>query len=193
MNIFSRWIKKGTKEEIQTMEEVLNTSVKTDRSTSILKDEAINVCRYEATGLIVNVAYQKGEELFHSSRVFVPGAETIIYVKKATYCSKMADGVITILNEKNKVAATVVLQPEERRCIIKDDKSREVIVAWETGGFTAYCDGRKVAEAKRVEDIKSLREQYEKSGYDLDCAYRMTISQEVSESMKMWLGAVLMM
>ena len=133
MNIFSRWIRKGP--------------------------ETIYVCKYGATGVIINVAYQKGEKLFHSSRLVVPGAETMIYVKKATYCSKMADSVITILNEKNKVAVTVVLQPEERRCRIKDDKTGEVTVAWEAGGFTAFGDGRKVAEARRVEDLKPLREQ----------------------------------
>ena len=160
-----------------------------------MKKAEMILCQYCATGVFFYAIYENGVEIATVSSLVVPKiSEVRIRTKFGNFVS-FHDMEVTIfrglkrliLNEQTKVAAELIWS-EFDKFTLKAGKEVFDIFQYENG-FEGISGKRKIFEAKMLGREQFCNHPYSKMGYDLTRMYKINFEEEVTEQMKVWIGA----
>ena len=160
-----------------------------------MKKAEMILCQYCATGVFFYAIYVKGVEIATVSSLVVPKiSEVRIRTKFGNFISfhDMEETIFRglkrlILNEQTKVAAELIWSEFDKFTLKAGKEAFDIFQSED--GFEGYSGKRKIFDARMLGREHFHDESYVKMGYDITRMYEINFDEEITEQMKVWIGA----
>ena len=157
------------------------------------------LCQYSATGVFFYSIYEKKGELAKVSALVLPKvSEVRICTKFGNYVSvhdmeaTLFPGLKRLVMDENENTVAELIWNDFDKFTLRTGEGT-VCITLCTNGFEGCMESQKIFEAKLLERKYFGEKSYIKMGYDITRMYKVVFEGNVSEQMKVWIGAFLML